>query len=104
MVVSQIRTFRAHHTVLTIGALDDITGAMDYSIDEAQIATAMIERSQSVTVLIDSSKFGKLASFEVCPLNKIDRIICDVAPSGSLKAALDSNNVEVTLADQRPAV
>ncbi len=97
MVVSQIRTFRAHHTVLTVGALDDITGAMDYSIDEAQIAMAMIERSQSVTVLIDGSKFGKLASFEVCPLDKIDRIICDVAPLGALKATLESNHIEIIL-------
>lgn len=98
MVASQCRTFRAHHTVLTIGALDEVTGAMDYSIDEAQIAAAMIERSESVTVLIDGSKFGKLASFEVCPLSKIDRIICDRAPDGSLKAALDAQGVEIIVA------
>ncbi|MBO6637984.1 MAG: DeoR/GlpR transcriptional regulator [Roseitalea sp.] len=98
MVVSQIRTFRAHHTVLTIGALDDITGAMNFSIDEAQIAAAMIERSQSVTVLVDSSKFSKLASFEVCPLNRIDRIICEAAPEGSLRAALDDHDVEIVVA------
>jgi len=98
MVASQCRTFRAHHTVLTIGALDEVTGAMDYSIDEAQIAAAMIERSESVTVLIDASKFGKLASFEVCPISKIDRIICDHAPDGLLKIALDAHDVEIIVA------
>ena len=98
MVASQIRSFRAHHTVLTVGALDDVTGAMDYSIDESQIAAAMIERSRSLTVLIDSSKFNKLASFEVCSLESIDRIVCEKAPTGALKNALDANDVEIILA------
>lgn len=98
MVVSQIRMFRAHHTVLTVAGIDDVTGAMDFSIDESQIAAAMIDRSQSVTVLIDSSKFNKLASFEVCPLSSIDRIVCDASPTGSLKNALDANDVEIILA------
>ena len=99
MVATQCRSFRAHHTILTIGALDEVTGAMQYSIDEAQIASAMIDRSQKVTVLVDSSKFGKLASFEVCSLAKIDRIICDSLPRGSLKSALENNGVEIIIAE-----
>ncbi|MEZ5824928.1 MAG: DeoR/GlpR family DNA-binding transcription regulator [Geminicoccaceae bacterium] len=99
MVASQCRSFRAHHAVLTIGGLDEVTGAMDFSIDEAQIAAEMIGQSQSVTVLIDSSKFGRLASFEVCSLAKIDRVICERPPTGSLKAALDANGVEIILPD-----
>ena len=98
MVVSQCRMFRAHHTILTVGALDEVTGAMDYSIDEAQIAAAMIDRSEFLTVLIDASKFGNLASFEVCPLSKIDRIICDEEPTGSLKVALETHGVEIIVA------
>ena len=46
MVATQCRSFRAHHTILTIGALDEVAGAMQYSIDEAQIASAMIDRSR----------------------------------------------------------
>lgn len=53
MVTSQIRLFRAHHAVLTIGALDSQTGAMDFNIEEADVARAMIEQSQSLTVLVD---------------------------------------------------
>ncbi len=98
MVTSQIRSFRAHHAVLTIGALDWRTGAMDYDIEEAQIARAMIEQSQSVTVLMDSSKFNKLASFEVCSLEKIDRIICDSIPPNELNEALIAANVEIIIA------
>ncbi|HHI82381.1 MAG TPA: DeoR/GlpR transcriptional regulator [Rhizobiales bacterium] len=98
MAVSQIRSFRAHHAVLTIGALDEQTGAMDYNIEEAQIARAMIGQSQSLTVLVDSSKFTALASFEVCPLARINRIVCDKPPPASLARALKAVQTDVIVA------
>ena len=78
MVAAQIRSFRAHHAVLTIGALDGRTGAMDFNIEEAQVARAMIEQSESLTVLAESSKFDTIASFEVCPLARIARLVCEI--------------------------
>jgi len=98
MVASQIRSFRVHHVVLTVGALDVRSGAMDFNIEEAQVAQAMIEQSETVTVLVDSSKFNKLASFEVCPLSRIDQLVCDVAPPGVLAEALESAAVTTILA------
>ncbi len=98
MAISQIRQFRAHHAVLTVGALDGRTGAMDYNIEEAQIASAMIEQSQSLTVLMDSSKYDQLASFEVCSLEKIDRLICDKLPTDKLLEFLQVADVDVILA------
>lgn len=95
MVAAQIRLFRAHHAVLTVGALDGRTGAMDFNIDEAQVARAMIEQSQAVTVLIDATKFDQLASFEVCSLAQIDRIVCDQAPPASLLRDLENASVTV---------
>jgi len=88
MAVTQIRAFRAHHTVLTIGALDTLTGVMDYNIEEAQVARAMIEQSKSLTVLADHTKFNQLASFEVCPLARIDRLVCDTPPPDEIFHAL----------------
>jgi len=98
MVAAQIRSFRAHHTVLTVGALDGKTGVMDYNIEEAQLARAMIEQSEFVTVLIDSSKFNEVASFEVCSLAQIDRLVCDTAPPDTLGDALAAAGVQVILA------
>lgn len=98
MVSEQIRSFRAHHAVLTIGGLDGRTGAMDYDIEEAQVARTMIEQSESLTVLVDSSKFNSVASFEVCPLERIDRIVCDAAPPQALGEALSGAGVKIILA------
>jgi len=99
MVCSQIKSFRAHHAVLTIGALDEKTGAMDYNIEETQVARAMIEQSKSVTVLVDHSKFNALASFEVCALAQIDRLVCDKEPPGTLKDALKKAGTEIIAAN-----
>ena len=99
MATAQIRGFRAHHAVLTIGALDTLTGIMDYNIEEAQVARAMIEQSKSLTVLADHTKFNKLASFEVCPLARIDRLVCDAPPPDNIANALADAGCEICLAD-----
>ena len=97
MVATQVRSFRAHHAVLTIGGLDGRTGAMDYNIEEALVARAMIEQSESLTVLTDSSKFNAVASFEVCSLARINHLVCDVMPPGALGKALTDAGVKIIL-------
>jgi DeoR family glycerol-3-phosphate regulon repressor len=99
VATKQIRSFRAHHAILTIGALDARSGAMDYNIDEAQIARAMVEQSESVTVLVDSSKLGALASFEVCPLITIDRLVTDKAPPEGILKELQTAGINVIFTD-----
>lgn len=94
MVAAQARLFQAHHALMTIGAIDSNGGAMFFSIEEAQIAIAMIEQSQSLTVMVDKSKFDQIAPFKGCDLSQIDRLVCDVIPSGGLGNALKKAGVE----------
>ena len=101
IAISQIRSFRAHHTILTIGALDTLTGVMDYSIEEAQIAQAMIEQAESLTIIADSSKFGRIASFKVCGLDRITNLVCDQYPSEKMKSALLEANINIICANQQ---
>jgi len=100
MAISQIRSFRAHHAILTIGALDSRTGIMDFCINEAQIAKAMIEQAESVTILADTSKFGRIASFEVCCLEQVTHLVCDHGPDDALKSVLIEAGVNVIHASQ----
>ena len=98
LAVAQVRSFRAHHAVLTVGALDTRSGAMDYNIEEAQMARAMVEQAQRVTVLADSSKFDRIASFEVCPLARLARLVSERAPAGELLAGLRRAGTAITVA------
>ena len=99
MAISQVQSFRAHHAVLTIGALDTRTGVMDYSIEEAQLARAMIEQAEVITLLVDSTKFDQIASFEVCKLARITNLVCDTPPSVKMEAALLEANVNIIVSD-----
>ncbi len=99
MVISQIANFRAHHAVLTIGAIDTHTGAMDFNSEESQVAKAMLKQSQNLTVLVDSSKFNQLASFKVCSMKAITSLVCEAAPPADLAKELSAAGVKVVIAD-----
>lgn len=93
--IDQIATFRADHAVITIGALDTQGGAMDFNVDEAQVARAMIDNADSVVVLADSSKLGRHGSFKVCPLERIHTLVTDKPPAGAFKKVLAAAKITV---------
>ena len=99
MVTGQIRLLRAHHAVLTVGALDHLSGAMDYDLREAEIAQAMIAQARRVTVLADASKFGALASFQVCPLARIDTLVSDTPPPPEIRESLEASGGRLVLCE-----
>jgi DeoR family glycerol-3-phosphate regulon repressor len=94
----QIARFHASHVVLTIGGLSR-NGAMDYSLDEAQVARAMIAQARHVTIIADGSKLGRDALFQVCPLDAIDRLVVDISPDVGLGQTLAEAGVEVIIAE-----
>jgi DeoR family glycerol-3-phosphate regulon repressor len=98
-VLEQISRFRADHAVLTVGAISQF-GAMDFALEESDVARAMVAHARSVTVLADSSKLGREALFPWSPLAGLDRLVTDQLPEGSaLTNALGVARVEVILAD-----
>ncbi len=97
LAVEQIGRFRAPHTVLTAGAIEP-DGVMDYDLNEAEIAIAMLANTRSLTVLADSSKFNRAGLFQVCPLAEVDRLVADQAPQGALEESLRAAQVEIIVA------
>ena len=72
--------------------------AMDFDLEESQVARAMIAQSKSVTILADQTKFNALASFAVCALKGFDRLVCDAPPPAELAQALGAARVDVVVA------
>lgn len=52
-------------------------GISDFNMQEAVTRKTIIERSKQVFITADSSKFGKNATINIAPLDKIDYIITD---------------------------
>lgn len=96
--IEQIAGFRADYAVLTIGAIDVEGGFLDFNIDEAKVAAAMMRQAGAVTVLADHSKLDRLALVKVCDLKEVSRLITDAPPPEILGNALHAAAVEIVVA------
>ena len=94
LALEQVTRFNAEHAVITVGALST-DGAMDFSIEEAEMARAMVKQARYLTVIADSSKLGKRAMFQIFPLSRIDRLVIDRLPTGSLMESLTEAEVDI---------
>ncbi|MBL9056704.1 MAG: DeoR/GlpR transcriptional regulator [Rhodobacteraceae bacterium] len=94
-VIDQLRGFQADRAVLTVAAFDPEIGAMDASLDEAEVARAMAARARRVTILADGTKFGRRATYAVCATTEIDLIISDGPLEKAHREALKHKGVEL---------
>ena len=97
MVTSQLSSFRAHHCFLSVGAIDVQSGLLEFSHEEANLARAMVEQAQKLTVLADSKKFDALASFKVCDLSRVDNLITDQQPPKDIAETIRQNGGTITV-------
>ena len=96
--IDQIDHYRPQHAVLTAGAIDGVGGAMDYDLEEAAVARAMIARAGQVTILADASKLGRSALFRIADLARIDNLVTDRPPPDDLAEALRRGGTAVHVA------
>lgn len=95
--IEQISRFHALHAVLSVGSID-ANGVFDFDWKEADVARAMIAQSRSVTLLADTSKFGRGGLIKIAPLSAISRIVSDGKPPNEVGAALKNAQVKVIVA------
>ena len=81
VALDQIRRYRADWAILTVGAIDPAGGFMDFDVEEAMVARAMIQQCARVTVVADHSKFGRVAMAQVCALEEVARLVTDRLPN-----------------------
>jgi DeoR family glycerol-3-phosphate regulon repressor len=99
VTLDQIGRYRADHAVLTVGAIDAADGFMDFDVEEAMVARAMIRQAERVTVIADHSKFERVAMAKVCSLNAVARLVTDLPPPAPLAEALRAAGVVVHVAE-----
>ena len=90
--------FRVDLAILSIGAIDGAHGCMDYHLDEARLARAMIDGAGRVMVVADAAKFEARAAVPVCRLNELDLLVTDRPPLPRLAAALRAGAAQVVVA------
>lgn len=80
--VSFVQQFRARTAILSIGAVHAADGLMDFGMEEAEFAQAVMERSDTVIVAADHTKFGRRAPIRVCGFDEVDALVTDRPPPG----------------------
>lgn len=83
---------------LGVDGIDLDFGLSITNLAEASLNRAMIESSQSLIVMADSSKFGRRALGKVCDLKQVHTIITDDKVSSSIVKSLRSRAVQVVIA------
>ncbi|MDQ0509845.1 DeoR/GlpR family DNA-binding transcription regulator [Ancylobacter amanitiformis] len=93
-----IRQFRADLAILSVAAVDSGGTFMDFDLDEARIARAMIEASSRALVVADSSKFGRRAAVGICATTDIDLLVTDRAPPPADAGWISEAGIELIVA------
>ncbi len=89
--------FSCSKLFLGVDGIDLEFGLTTTNVMEAHLNRQMIEASQKVIVLSDSTKFGKRGFGKICGLESVDRIITDSGISQHVITHLESMGIEVTI-------
>lgn len=75
-------------------------GVTNSSPLEYELKSGVVQRSQEVYLLIDSSKFGTVSLMTYCKLEEIDILVTDKKPKKEYEIFFDKNNKKILIADK----
>lgn len=77
-------------------------GFTDAHPPEVEVKERLIAAGGEVVALVDSSKFGHEAFCRIVPLDEIDILITDAAPSAEVVGTLERADVRLIVAEENP--
>ncbi|WP_066495193.1 DeoR/GlpR family DNA-binding transcription regulator [Abyssisolibacter fermentans] len=92
---NNISEFNVDTAFISVSGVSLYAGITDYDIDELQIQKQMINISQQVIVLADSSKIDTRSLLKVEDLNKINMIITDSTLKKNILQKYNQNGIEI---------
>ena len=89
-----LQRFNANRVIIGASGIT-AEGPNEANSGGAAVKRAMLARAEDRILVVDHSKFDRPNLEVVCPLNGIDRVVSDRAPTGKLAQALKRAGVEV---------
>ena len=102
LVIAQLSLFHVDHAIVSAGAMDATAGVMGFDFDEVNIENAMLDHAENTVLLLDSSKFARIAPYKIGRLNQFDQLVCETQPGNLLQDALVKNNVNIICTNTDP--
>jgi DeoR/GlpR family transcriptional regulator of sugar metabolism len=90
-----IRDLHADHLFLGVDSLDVEIGPSTPDVLEAQLNGLMVRSCREVTIVADSSKFGRRSLSVIAPMDRVHRVITDVGIPAASAESLKRRGVHV---------
>jgi DeoR/GlpR family transcriptional regulator of sugar metabolism len=72
-----LNEFNIDKAFISAGGVSIQNGVSNYHLNESLVSRIMVDRSKQIILLADHSKLGVDTFCKVCPLEKVDMIVCD---------------------------
>lgn len=92
-----LQGFTVQHAIISAGAVD-AGGVMDFDLQEAEFARAVLGCGEKRVVITDASKFGRRGFIRVGGFERFDELVTDRPPPEDIAAAISASHCRVVLA------
>ncbi|MDL2405286.1 DeoR/GlpR family DNA-binding transcription regulator [Rhizobium calliandrae] len=96
-----LRRFNVRHAVLSVGAVNAVSGFMLHDLEEAEYSREAARRAENRIIVADSAKFGRSAPIVIDDPAIYDMMVTDDVPPADIRAMLDRNEIDLVVASQR---
>lgn len=98
-VVDFFARYRAEYAIFGTAGIDPEGGLLEFHQSEVRATEQMRRNAQKSILVIDHSKFGRLAPAAGCQLHEIDKVICDRAPGAEFSEMIAGLGDQVVFAE-----
>jgi len=93
-----IAKFSVTHAIISAGAIDAVSGVMDFDLEEAEFARMMLSRGEQSYVVTDQTKFGRRGLVSVAGFDLIGHLVTDAPVDDDLAALLETHGTSLIVA------
>ncbi|MCJ8298624.1 MAG: DeoR/GlpR family DNA-binding transcription regulator [Pseudomonadales bacterium] len=99
-VVSFFNSYFTDYAIVSVGALDQQRGLMDFDMDNVAITQSILNNSGKKILAVDDSKWNKKSFACVATFASIDKFYTDQLPAADICQSLESKKVQIIICDQ----
>jgi DeoR/GlpR family transcriptional regulator of sugar metabolism len=89
-----LNQFNIDKAFISAGGVSIQNGVSNYHLNETLVSRTMVDVSKQIILLADHSKFGVDTFCKVCPLGKIDVMVCDQSAPEAWKNHSELNEID----------
>lgn len=95
--LAAVEQYRADLCLFSVGGIDADGSLLEYHESEADVARLMLQRARQRVLVVDHSKFGRMASVRIGCITDVNAIATDQPPPPAVRRLLRGHAVQLLL-------